>query len=86
MKDRRGHEYADLVEIQKDHLTMWSTRLRKELFNAVAEYVIARRIEASDPEQKHQVFRGQDLIQIIMDWPNLNPVYPPIKDDASSLI
>lgn len=85
-KDRLGLEYSELLQIQGRHLTIWKERLKPAVFGPVADYVHAKNVEANGPEQKHQVFRGQDLIQIIMDWPELNPAYPPIKDDATSLI
>jgi len=84
-KDRNGLEYADLVKIQGQHLALWREKLKPALIGPVADYVVSKNTEANDPEQKHRVFRGQDLVQIIMDWPDINTaVYPPIHEEPAA--
>ena len=79
MKDRHGHEFADLVAIQQTHLDHWGTKLRREVYGHVSSYVLETNQEATSPEQAHRVFRGQDLVQIILDYPELSAAYPPRK-------
>jgi hypothetical protein len=35
MKDRYGHDYSDLLTMQREHLDRWQTRLVPEVFKAV---------------------------------------------------
>ena len=76
MKDKNGHEYKDLIAFQNAHLAIWQDRLVRPLLNDVTEYVRRHNTSALDDKRVHQVFRGQDLVQIIMDWPELKPCYP----------
>jgi hypothetical protein len=46
------------------------------LLNDVVEYVRLHNAPANDDKSSHKVFRGQDIVQIIMDWPELKPCYP----------
>ena len=86
MKDNQGHEYSDLLAHQMKHLDLWAGRVRPNFMKPIAEYVLKHNVEANDSNQRHRVFRGQDIVQIIMDWPNLNLAYPPVKDDPRDLI
>lgn len=77
MKDKQGLDYKELCAFQLAQLQgIWSDRLKDDLYDAVSDYVILHRREAQDDKHNHQVFRGQDLVQIIMDWPELKPCYP----------
>jgi len=76
MKDKNGHEYKDLIAFQNAHLAIWQTRLVMPLLNDVVEYVRLHNAPANDDKSSHKVFRGQDIVQIIMDWPDLKPCYP----------
>ena len=77
MKDKNGHEYNELLAIQRAQLqNTWSSRLNTDLFCAVSVYVVRHNVAALDDKHPHQVLRGQDLVQIIMDWPVLKPCYP----------
>lgn len=77
MKDKNGHDYAELLAIQTMQLQgIWSDRLVDKLYDEVSEYVRAHNEEANSPLTYHRVLRGQDLVQIIMDWPELKPCYP----------
>ena len=80
-KDKHGMEYAACVAIQQKQLTMWSERLKLPIYNAVAEYVLKHNEVANDENQPHRVLRGQDIVQVIMDWPELKPCYPSIKEE-----
>ena len=86
MKDRLGMEYGEAVRIQQQHLTLWSERLKLPSYNAVAEYVLKHNRVAENEHQAHHVYRGQDIVQIILDWPELKPMYPAVKDDPMELI
>ncbi len=82
MKDNLGLDYADLLAHQLRHLDTWAERLRPQFFKPIAEYILKHNVEANGPDQRHRVFRGQDIVQIILDWPNLNNAYPPVNDDS----
>lgn len=86
MKDARGYEYEELTAIQENHLALWKTRLKHDLYAEVAAYVRDSNRAALSPEDRHRVFRGQDIVQIIMDWPNLIAVYPPSASQSASVI
>lgn len=91
MKDRLNLEYADLLVVQKANLLNWKLRLIPKIFDAVEEYVLRCNLPAGI-EGKHRVYRGQDLIEVIRQWPNLDisfePVNPPapVSDNPSDLI
>ena len=77
MKDKQGHEYSELTALQMAQLRgIWSDRLVPKLYDEVTDYVLRHNRQANGPEQTHYVLRGQDLVQIIMDWPETKPCYP----------
>ena len=78
MKDRHGHDFNELVSIQKTQLANWTLRVKCEVIEPVSAYVAVTNLQASGPEGSHRVYRGQDLVQIIMDWPDLKPCYAPV--------
>lgn len=80
MKDSRGHEYQELLAIQQAHLDRWRLRVIMGVFKPVSEYVIRHNKEADDPAVQHRVFRGQDIVHILMFWPNLGSAYPPTEE------
>lgn len=67
-----GYPHNDLLAIQKVQLAMWKDRLRPDLFKEVSEYV-----RSHNNRDTNFVLRGQDIVQVIMDWPNLSPAFPP---------
>lgn len=75
MKDKNGHEFSALEQIQAEHLVAWRSRLRGGFYADVYCYVVSANLPATDEKQVHRVYRGQDLVQIIMDWPDLKPCY-----------
>jgi len=77
MKDRRGFEYEELLAIQNDHLALWGTKCRDEVIDGVAAYVRASNRCATQPDETHTVYRGHDLIEIIRQWPDVSPPFPP---------
>lgn len=77
MKDRAGYDYAELLAIQRDQLEHWRHRIRLPLFSDVRVYVIASNLEARKEGDKHRVYRGQDIVEIIRLWPDLGPAYEP---------
>lgn len=86
MKDRNGYEYTELVDIQTDCLLLWKPKLRPDLFKAVHAYLDATNLPAPKAEDKHRVYRGQDLVQIILEWPDLSPAYAVVEKPAEELI
>lgn len=75
-RDRYGLEYSDLLVCQKQHLQIWTGKLLPEVATEIAEYVTTHNKQAG-LDGKHQVFRGQDIIQLVLDWPTPGPGYPP---------
>lgn len=88
MKDRRDYEYKDLLAAQKAHLLNWKLRLIPKIYDAVEEYVLRCNLEAG-LDGKHRVYRGQDLIEVIRQWPTLDisfePVHPPEPEKSVSV-
>lgn len=77
-RDKHGHDYRDLLSIQRQHIDLWHDKLKFDLICKVEAYVQKHNQQANDDTQAHRVYRGQDLVQIIMDWPDLKPCYPPV--------
>jgi hypothetical protein len=75
MKDRAGYDYNELVAMQREHLAIWQPRLRPALFDEVRAFVLSINRQAPRDEDKHRVYRGQDLIEIIRTWPDLSSAY-----------
>ncbi len=73
--DRYGHSFKELTDIQSDQLHRWGTRLITRVTYEVWAYLKSTNLPATDEKQVHRVYRGQDLVQIIMDWPDLKPCY-----------
>lgn len=71
-------DYEEALGFQTQHLKNWSSKLRPELFKQVSDYVIS-----SNDEDKGRCYRGQDIVQIILEWPNLSPCYAtPVERDV----
>lgn len=79
IKDRVGYEFDELVAIQTKHLDSWAGKLIPQFHAEICAYVRKNNRPAATPEDKHYVLRGQDIVQVMIDWPNLTTVYPPIK-------
>lgn len=75
MKDKHGHAYAELLVIQRAQFELWHDKLKFGLICKIEDYCLATNRPAKDETETHRVYRGQDLVQIIMDWPNLKPCY-----------
>lgn len=84
MKDRHGFTFEELVEIQTADLAKWERLLRPEIYEGVCAYVQATNQRAASADDKHRVFRGQDLVGIIREWPHLSAIWPeaPTADDV----
>lgn len=85
MKDKHGHDWDALVAIQKDQMYGWSLRLKPEVAAKVSDYLINTNLPAND-KGTHRVYRGQDIVQIIMDWPDLKPCYAPNNSNPQDLL
>lgn len=86
--------FADLVAIQAEHLAMWKGKLVPEVFAGVEklclsqnkEFLLGPRTGSMYPHptqagQSMRVWRGQDLIEIIRQWPTLKEPYL-VEDDC----
>lgn len=61
------------LKIQGEHLANWAAKLKPEIAQGVTEYVLST-------NRPDRVFRGQDIIEIIRQWPDVQFPYPPIND------
>ena len=86
MKDRNGHEYSELLALQTAHLAAWRPKLRGGVLADIVHYLDATNLPAPKAEDKHRVYRGQDLVQIILEWPDLSPAYATVEKPAEELI
>ena len=77
MTDKYNLEYETCVEMQERDLRIWAKRLRSEIYAGVCHYVRRHNAEAPTAKDRHQVWRGQDLVEIITHWPEPAPTYPP---------
>lgn len=77
MKDARGYEYQELLDLQDGQMRRWAEKLNAQVWKDLAPYVLACNRPAETPEDKHRVYRGQDLVQLILDWPNPGHGYEP---------
>jgi hypothetical protein len=80
MTDRKGLSYETLVAVQTADLALWGSKCRPEVIQPVTEYVRSQNRCATQPEETHRVYRGQDLIEIIRQWPNLQSPYASIPN------
>lgn len=78
MRDRQGHDYEELLKFQREHLAAWKEKLRPEIYKGVVKYCEATNRSAQTPEDKHRVFRGQTLVNLILEYPDFNHAYLPI--------
>lgn len=69
-------DHQELLKIQAEHLALWKARLRPELYAEIEAYV-----RATNDENTNRVYRGQDLIEIIREWPHLCPAFAPVGAD-----
>lgn len=74
MKDRRGHEFTDLINYQAADLGIWESRLNEQVHRDVVDYVRWANLEA-DSVGVHRVYRGQDIVQLILSWPTIPEGY-----------
>ena len=79
MTDRNNLEYDTLIEIQEKDLKIWAKRLRSEIYSAMVQYVRRNNEQARTANDKHQVWRGQDLVEVIMAWPYTAPGFPAVN-------
>ena len=85
MKDKHGHDYEQLTAHQMLQLVLWEEKLKPEIADAVRVYCQTTNTEAG-VTGTHLVYRGQDLVQIIMDWPDLKPCYVPNNSTPEDLL
>lgn len=92
MIDSAGHDYQMLLEFQKAQLAAWGERVHPHIMADVAAYVLMTNKPAADATQRHLVYRGQDIIELIRTWPAINTVYvaphkyPSQQDAVEALI
>jgi len=80
--DSVGNYFETLLATQRAHLLTWKLRIRAQMFDQIEAYVKRTNREAGSPSEKHRVYRGQDLVEIIRQWPDLDPSYEPVKPPA----
>ncbi len=78
MRDAYSHDYAELLEFQRQHLAIWKEKLRPDVYKGIVKYCEATNRSANGPEQKHRVFRGQSLVALVLEYPDFNHAYLPI--------
>lgn len=81
MVDKTGIEYVEAVNTQLEQVLQWQSKLRAEIYHDFSTYVFIHNRPAVTANDKHQVFRGQDLLQILLAWPNPGPCYPQRGED-----
>ena len=70
--------FSEALRFQIQHLKNWEAKLRPELFKEISDYVIS-----SNNEDLGRCYRGQDIVQIILEWPKLSPCYAtPVEQDV----
>ncbi len=79
--DRCGYSYSDLIEFQAVHLDAWAKKIRPEFMSPIREYILSNNCPAPTPAEKHRVWRGQDIIEVIYHWPRIAPAFPPIASE-----
>ena len=84
--DRVGLQYSMLLAIQENHLLIWQEKIPPALHTQIAAYVRKHNRQAPDNTEKHSVYRGQDLVQIILSWPRVEPAYPSVNDTGEDVI
>lgn len=77
MNDARNYSFDELTAIQERHLALWKSRLKHDLYAEVSAYVRQCNRAAVSSDQLHRVYRGQDIVQVIMDWPTPGSGYEP---------
>ncbi len=78
--DRNGQTYKDVLDIQRAHLLVWKDRIRPQLFDQAEEFIVSQNREAPSANDKHRVYRGGDIIEILRQWPDLDAVYRPVVE------
>ena len=73
--DKYSLDYKVLLTMQAVDLSLWKERLRPVVYDAVAAHAKAMNCEAHDSNDKHRVFRGQDLVVLIQHWPKIPDGY-----------
>jgi hypothetical protein len=87
MTDKYNLDFEDLVAMQEREMTEWRKKLMPQYHHPVTSYVREHNVEAATPQDKHVVFRGQDLIEIIRTWPEPEKSgYPSRKKAGSDFI
>ncbi len=72
------NQFMESLRFQTQHLKNWEAKLRPELFKEVSDY-----ITSSNDEDLGRCYRGQDIVQIILEWPKLSPCYAiPVGQDV----
>lgn len=79
--DSQGYAYADLLATQANHLATWADKIRQEFVSPIRGYVLSHNCPAATPAEKHRVWRGQDIFQIVYHWPRVAPAFPPIGNE-----
>lgn len=63
--------HEEQLAIQAEHLALWAKKVRN--FEPIRAYILAH-------NRPGHVWRGQDIIEIIREWPDIREPYPPIHE------
>lgn len=85
--DRYALDYDDLLAQQEEHLRVWRLKVRSEIGVQVGNYCREQNSPAATANDKHRVFRGSDIAEIIKLWPTPESGgYPPRKKEGSDFV
>lgn len=74
--DKYGHDFSELLKIQRRQLDQLSSVLKPEIHSGIEEYVLENNRPAETPMELHRVWRGNALWLILSNWPH------PEKEDT----
>ena len=86
MKDKHNHDYEELLSIQAQQIRNLERVIKAEIIGALTPYILRHNRKAETANEAHLLYRGQDLVQMVMSYPDLTPCYPPLKDDGEDLV
>jgi hypothetical protein len=83
--DRLSHDYEELLAVQAQHFNNLRRFIKPEILQPVVAYAKATNRPAEVTVSAHRVYRGQDLIQLVMQWPDLT-CYAPMPTAEEELV
>lgn len=74
-------EFAVWQGHQTRQLAQWKTKLLPEVYGPIADYVVA-----TNNIDLRRCYRGQDLVEIIIEWPEVSACYATDPRKAAEVI